>query len=138
MNWWRNRSHISKNPLPLSPYLLHLYQQNGCVNEVEVDALMIAEDEATYKLSLDIEQMEAGIEELLSALTVPELPLAVPTPESRRPAATLTRDEPGPSWEPHWRDIDKSSFEYPETPFKRIREEIIHLQNHYFRLEHNH
>ena len=28
------------------------------------------------------------------------------------------------------------SFEYLETPFKRVQEEFINLQNHYFRLEH--
>lgn len=36
--------HIGKQPFPLSPYILHLYQQNVCVNEEEEDALTIAED----------------------------------------------------------------------------------------------
>ena len=42
--------HIGKKPFPFSPYILHLYQHNGCVNEVEEDALAIAEDEVAYKL----------------------------------------------------------------------------------------
>ena len=29
-----------------------------------------------------------------------------------------------------------SSFEYPEAPFKRVREELTELQNQHFRLEH--
>ena len=28
-----------------------------------------------------------------------------------------------------------SSFEYPETPFKRVRKKLTHLENHYFMLE---
>ena len=47
-----------------------------------------------------------------------------------------TRSEAGPSRETPWKDIDLSSFEYPETPFKRVQEEITNLHNQYFRLEH--
>jgi hypothetical protein len=35
-----------------------------------------------------------------------------------------------------WRDIYMSSFELPETPFKRVWEELTNLQNQYWRLEH--
>ena len=34
--------HIGKKPSPLSSYILHLYQRNGCVNEAEEDAITIA------------------------------------------------------------------------------------------------
>jgi len=54
--------HIGNKPSPLSPYILHLYQQNGCVNEAEEDALAIAEDEVTYKMGLEIKITEAGTE----------------------------------------------------------------------------
>ena len=81
---------------------------------------MFAKDEVTYKPAPEIKQMEAATEELLSDPTVLELPPVAATPVSRRPAAPQTREEAGPSREPHWRDIDLSSFEYPETPFKRI------------------
>ena len=27
--------HIGNKPSPISPYILHLYQQNGCVNKAE-------------------------------------------------------------------------------------------------------
>jgi hypothetical protein len=54
--------HIGNKPSPLSPYILHLYQHNGCVNEAKEDALAIAEDEVTYKMGLEIEITEAGTE----------------------------------------------------------------------------
>ena len=127
--------HIGKKPSPLSPYLLHLYQRNGCINETEKDALTITEDEVVYKLRPDVELTEVGTEESLNALAVHEPPPLAPTLEARR-TATQPRTRAGPSKEPHWRDIDLSSFEYLETPFKRVWEELAHLQNHYFRLEH--
>jgi hypothetical protein len=36
---------IGQRPYFLSPYMLHLYQQYGCINEAEEDALTIAKDE---------------------------------------------------------------------------------------------
>ena len=33
--------HIGTKPLPLSPYLLHLYQQNRCVNKMEEDVMTL-------------------------------------------------------------------------------------------------
>ena len=128
--------HIGKKPSPLSPYILHLYQQNGCVNKAEEDALTIAEDKVAYKLGPDSEAKEAGTEKLLSNPVVPEPPPTAPAPEPRKMVAPQPRNEAGPSMELHWRDIDLSSFEYPETPFKRVREELTKLHNQYFRLEH--
>lgn len=60
----------------------------------------------------------------------------MPTPDSKRSIASQTRDEAGSSMEPHWRGIDISSFEYLQTPFKWIQEEITNLQNQFFWLEH--
>ena len=119
--------HIGKKPSPLSPYSLHLYQRNGCVKEEEEDALIIAEDVVVYKLGPEVELTEAGTEESLSDLAVPEPPPTAPTPDSRRAATPQPQNEAGPSRVLHWRDIDMSSFEYPETPFKRIQEELTHL-----------
>lgn len=93
--------HIGKKPSPLSPYILHLYQQNGSVNEAEENALTIAEDEVAYKLGPEIKPTEAGIEESLSDPTVLELPHALPTPDSRKTTAPQFRDEASPSKEPH-------------------------------------
>ena len=73
--------HISKKPSPLSPYILHLYQQNGCVKEEEEDSLTIAEDEVVYKLRPEVESTEAGTEESLSDPAVPESPPTATTPD---------------------------------------------------------
>lgn len=48
---------------------------------------MITEDKVTYKLAPGIEHTKGGTEESLSDPTVPDLPLAAPTPVSRRLAA---------------------------------------------------
>lgn len=94
-------AHNGKKPLHVSLYLFHLYQQNGCVNEAEEDALTFAEDEVAYKLASAVEQTEAGTEKSLNDPTVPELPHAAPTPDSRRTTAPQTQEDAGPSWEPH-------------------------------------
>lgn len=82
--------HIGKKPLPLSPYILHLYQHHGCVNEAEEDTLTIAEDKVAYKLPPEVELIKAGTEESLSDLTISEPPLAMPVHNSQRPAAPPT------------------------------------------------
>ena len=97
----KSTPHISKKPSPLSPYILYLYQRNGCVNEAEEDAITIAKDEVVYKLGLDVELTEAGTEESLSDPTVPEPPPAAPTPKVRRAATPQPRTKAGPSREPH-------------------------------------
>ena len=76
------------------------------------------ENEVAYKLGPEIEPMAAKTEESLSDPTIPEPSPATPTPNSRKTAAPQPRDEASPSRGPHWRDINLSSFEYPETPFK--------------------
>ena len=124
--------HIGKKPSPLSPYILHIYQRNTCIKEEEEDALTIAEDKVVYKLGPEVELTKVGTVESLSNPAVLEPPPAAPTPDSRRAATPQPQNEAGPSRVPHWRDIDLSSFEYPETPFKRVREELTYLQIHYF------
>ena len=52
--------HIGRKPYFLSPYILHLYQHYGYMNEAEEDALNIAEDEVVYKLGPDSEATESG------------------------------------------------------------------------------
>jgi hypothetical protein len=51
--------HIGKKPSPLSSYLFHLSQQNGCVNKVEEDVLTFAKDEVTYKPTPITKQTES-------------------------------------------------------------------------------
>lgn len=76
------------------------------------------------------------MEESLSDPTVPELPPVANTPGSKKKATYRTKEGTSPSREPNWRDVVLSSFEYPEAPFKRIREEIDELRNQCVRMEH--
>lgn len=119
--------YIGKKPSPLSPYLLHLYQQMGCVNKAKEDALIFLDDEVAYKLAPKVEHTEVGMEESLRDPTVLELPLAANTPDSKQKATYRTREGTFPSREPNWRDVVLSIFEYPEAPFKHTREEIDEL-----------
>jgi hypothetical protein len=57
VNWGRliqeyvekNIPYIGQKPFFLSPYILHLYQHYGCINEADEDARTIAEDEVAYQ-----------------------------------------------------------------------------------------
>ena len=70
--------HIGQKPSFLPPYILHLYQQYGCINAAEEDALTIAEDKVVYKLGPDVEITEAGTEESSEDPFVPEPPHPLP------------------------------------------------------------
>ena len=74
--------HIGRKPSFLSPYILHLYQHHGCVNEAEEDMLTIAEDEVVYKLSPEVEIAETGTKDSSNT--------AVPEPTGKFPGGTLT------------------------------------------------
>ena len=74
---------IGRKPSFLSPYILHLYQHYGCINEAEEDALTIAEDEVVYKLGQDAEATEPGMEEFSGDPAIPEPPPFVPVPETQ-------------------------------------------------------
>src|SRR5450631_1045314 len=97
--------------------------------------LTIAEDEVVYKIGPEVEVAETGTEDS-SDTSVPEPPPVSSPPKVRKPASPPPRQEAGPSREIPWKDIDLSTFEFPETPFKRVRDELTELQNQYFRMEH--
>jgi hypothetical protein len=113
--------HIGRKPSFLSPYILHLYQQYGCINEAEKDVLTIAEDEVVYKLGPEVELTEAGTEESSEDLVAPEPPLPdpiltsapapSPVPEPRRAATPQPRHEASPTREQPWRNIEPSTWE---------------------------
>jgi hypothetical protein len=158
VNWGRliqeyvekNIPHIGRKPSFLSPYLLHLYQHYGCINEAEEDALTIAEDEVAYKLGPEVVLEESGSEESFeghAALepTIPDLvlvPAPAPAPssarvlETRRAPTPRPRDEGAPTREQPWRNINPTTWEPPEHPFQKVRAELSALQNEYWRLEH--
>ena len=127
--------HIGRKPSFLSPYILHLYQHHICANEVEEDMLTIVEDEVVYKLGPEVEMAETGTEDS-SDTAIPELTPASPPPKIRKPTFPPPRPEAGPNREIPWKDIDLSTFEFPEAPFKRVWDELTELQNQYFRMEH--
>ena len=127
--------HIGRKPSFLSPYILHLYQHHGCINEEEEDMLTIAEDEVVYKITPEVEVPETGTEDS-SDTAVPEPPPVLSPPKVRKPTSPPARQEAGPSREVPWKDIDLSTFEFPEAPFKRVRVELMELQNQYFQMEH--
>ena len=97
--------------------------------------LTITEDEVVYKLGPEVEIAETGTEDS-SDTAVPEPPPASPPPKVRKPTSPPPRQEAGASQEVPWRDIDLLTFEFPEAPFKRVRDELMELQNQYFRMEH--
>ena len=127
--------YIGRKPSFLSAYILHLYQHHGYVNEAEEDMLTIAKDEMMYRLGPEVEMAETRTEDS-SDTAVPKPPPASPPPKVRKPTSPPPRPEAGPSWEIPWKDIDLSTFEFPEAPFKHVRNELTELQNQYFRMEH--
>ena len=118
--------HIGRKPSYLSPYILHLYQHHGCINEAEEDMLTIAENEVVYKLGPEVEMAEIGLEDS-NDTAVPEPPPASPPPKVQKPTSLPPRQEAGPNREISWKDIDLSTFEFPEVPFKRVRDELTEL-----------
>ena len=100
--------HIGQKPSLLPPYILHLYQHHGCVNEAEEDMLTIAEDEVVYKLGSKVKVAKTKTENS-SDTTVPEPPPSSPTPKIQKPASPLPRQEVGPSREAPWKDVDLSA-----------------------------
>jgi hypothetical protein len=82
--------HIGRKPSFHSPYILHFYQQHGCINKAKEDALTIAEDEVVYKLGPKVELTEAETEESSEDPVAPEPPLPYPIP-SFAPAPKLFR-----------------------------------------------
>ena len=97
--------HIGWKPSFLSPYILHFYQHHGCVNETEEYMLTIVEDKMVYKLSVEVEMAETGMEDS-SDTAVPEPTPASPLPKVRKPTSPPPRPEAGPNREIPWKDID--------------------------------
>ena len=97
--------------------------------------LTIVKDEVVYKLGLEVEIAETGTEDS-SDTAVLEPPPASPPPKVRKQTSPPPRQEAGTNQEVPWKDIDLSTFGFPEAPFKLVRVELMELQNQYFRMEH--
>jgi hypothetical protein len=70
---------------------------------------------------------EAETEESSEDPVIPEPPPSVSNPKTRKAPTPQSRNEAGPSREQPWKDIDPSTFELLETPFKRVRAEFTNL-----------
>ena len=90
----------------LSFYLLHLYQQNKIVE----DALTFAKEKVAYKLVHEVKQTNIEREESHSKPTVLKFSIVATNLDSRKTPAPQTREGAGSSLEPHWRDVDMSTF----------------------------
>ena len=84
--------HIGRKPSYLFPYILHLYQHQGCINEEEEDLLTIAENEVVYKIGPEIEVAET-ITEDSSDTAVPKPPLVSSPPKVRKSTSPPPRHE---------------------------------------------
>jgi hypothetical protein len=72
----RSLPNIGRKPSFHFPFIIHLYQQYGCINETE-DTLIIVEDEVVYKLGLEIEITEAETKESSEDPVLSKPPLSV-------------------------------------------------------------
>ena len=97
--------------------------------------LTIAEDKVVYKITPKVDVPETGTEDS-SDTVVPEPPPVSSPPRVRKPTSPPARQEARPSRKVPQKDIDLSTFELPEAPFKRFRDELTEIQNQYFRMEH--
>ena len=96
--------------------------------------LTIAEDKMVYKLGPEVGMAETGTEDS-SDTAILEPPPASPPPKVRKPASPPPCQETESSQKIPWNDIDLSTYEFPEAPFKRVRDELTELQNQYFWME---
>jgi hypothetical protein len=139
--------HIGQKPSYISLFLLHLYRRYDCITADEEDLLTIAAEEVTYKVRPVIADSSTSSDPIIpdappSSPGSPH-PMRVPSPSpsSRRPVSPppppqQPYPEAGPSREAPWRNVDLSSWDFPENPFKRVHDELDELQTEYHRLEH--
>jgi hypothetical protein len=137
---------IGWKPSYLSLFLLHLYRRYECIAADEEDLLNIAVDEVTYKIRPLVADSSTSSDSIISE--APPSPRSPPpmrapssAPSSRRtvsppPPPHQPQTEAGPSRTSPWRNVDLSSWDFPETPFKRVYDELDELQAQYHRLEH--
>jgi hypothetical protein len=138
---------IGRKPSYLSPFLLHLYRRYECITADEEDLLNIAADEVTYKIRPTIPDSSTSSDPAnpkappSSPGSPPPRRAPSPAPSSRRAVSPPLppqeiHPEAGPSHASPWRNVDLSSWDFPETPFRRVHDELNELQTQYNRLEH--
>jgi hypothetical protein len=137
---------IGRKPSYLSPFLLHLYKRYDYIRPNEEDLLVIAVDEVTYKVRPLVADSSTSSDSI-----IPEAPPSPGSPPPMRapslapsswkpvfppPPPQQPQMEAGPSRTSPWRNVDFSYWDFPETPFKRVYDELDELQAQYHRLEH--
>jgi hypothetical protein len=138
---------MGRKPSYLSPFLLHLYMRYDCITADEEDLLTIATEEVTYKVRPVIADSSTSSDPIIpdappsSPGSPPPIRIPFPSPSSRRPVSPplppqQPHPEAKPSWEAPWRNVDLSSWDFPENPFKHVHDELDELQTQYHRLEH--
>jgi hypothetical protein len=149
---WRHKSRVSFRGPPCAhgvagtPHGEVCDRRYECITADE-DLLNIAADEVTYKIRPTVSDSSTSCDP-----ANPEVPPSSPgnPPPRRAPSPALSsrravspplpppeiHPEAGPSHASPWRNVDLSSWDFPETPFKRVHDKLNELQTQYNRLEH--
>jgi hypothetical protein len=110
---------IGRKPSYLSPFVLHLYKRYDCIRPEEEDLLVIAANEATYKVRPLVADSSTSSDSIIpEAAPSPgspqpaRAPSPAPSPRkpiSPRPPPQQPQTEAGPSRASLWRNADLSS-----------------------------
>ena len=138
--------YICRKPSYLSPFIMHLYAHYGCTTVEEDDMLTIAAEEVAYKLQPVVPDTSTSNDH-----AIPEAPPS--SPENPPQSFRMPNSPPTPSLrhrlqspeaagpirtqaDAPWRNVDLSTWEFPENPFQRLYDDLADLQTQYYRLEH--
>jgi hypothetical protein len=138
---------IGRKPSYLSPFLLHLYRRYDCITADEEDMLVIAAEEVAYKVLPVVADSSTSNDPIISEAppsspgSPPPMRVSSAASSSRRPVSPppppqQPQPEAGPSQTSLWRNVDLSSWDFLENPFKIVHDELDELQTQYHRLEH--
>jgi hypothetical protein len=139
--------HIGRKPSYISPFLLRLYRRYDCITVDEEDLLTIAAEEVAYKVRPVVADSSTSSDPIIPdappsspesppPMRVPSSPSSSRRPVSPPPPPPQPHPEAGPSRETPWRNVDLSSWDFPDNPFKRVHDKLEELQTHYYRQEH--
>ena len=116
---------------------MHLYAYYGCTTVEEDDMLTIVAEEVAYKLQPVVPDtnkssghaiLEAPLSSLQSPLKSFQMPNYPPPPSSHH--RLQPPEASGPSRthaDALWRNVDLSTWEFPENPFQRMYDDLADL-----------
>ena len=123
-------------PIPISPFLFHLYHRFECLREEELQEIEIAKECLEYgvepeaETQLDVVEIESNRESLTSA---EQQKILRASPGSKRKYTYRSPKRKSPVRNPDWKAM--TSFDLEDDPFWRIREELDQAQSKYSKLE---